>query len=200
MSDDVETIMTCSKQKPTQLISDVTPKRLFFSWEDSLIAVVILNNLRNDQLIIHLNQSTSLERSQDILTYDKIRNQSLIFIDPRLELEVEKFGVTMLRTVFNASSTCVDLADRNGYSSYRTTRHSDEDYRVGEHQRTPCRDTEGNVLQYCTENALWTQDQIPLPPCAQRSMPDQRMSDYSQCNAPCACHYAHSLASDRACT
>ena len=102
MSDDVETIMTCSKQKPTQLISDVTPKRLFFSWEDSLIAVVILNNLRNDQLIIHLNQSTSLERSQDILTYDKIRNQSLILIDPRLEIEVQKFGVTMLRIVFNA--------------------------------------------------------------------------------------------------
>ena len=47
MSDDVVTIMTGSKQELAQLISDITPKCFSFCGKDGLIAVIILNNLRN---------------------------------------------------------------------------------------------------------------------------------------------------------
>ena len=66
MSDDVETIMTSSKQEPAQLIGDVTPKHLFVSGKDRFIAVIILNDLRDEQLIIPLlDQLITLERPHD---------------------------------------------------------------------------------------------------------------------------------------
>ena len=64
MGHDVVTIMKSAKQEAAQLFSDVIAKRLFSYRKDSLIAVVILDNLQSNQLIITLlDQATNLKRS-----------------------------------------------------------------------------------------------------------------------------------------
>ena len=103
MGHDVVTIMKSAKQEAAQLFSDVIAKRLFSYRKDSLIAVVILDNLQSNQLIIPLlDQATNLKRPSNDSTYNEIRNQSLIVIDPRFKIEIQKFDVTMFGTVFRA--------------------------------------------------------------------------------------------------
>ena len=96
MSDDVVTIMTRPKQELAQLISDVTPQHFSFLRKDSLITVIILDNLQNYKSTDDIEQIRQCHE----LTYNKIRYQSVILIDPRLEVEIQELDVTMLGMVF----------------------------------------------------------------------------------------------------